>query len=81
VRKHAEATQSWVRLSVHEAYVQVAIEDDGHGFDPARLEGSGRRHIGLQSMQERAASVSGGLQVDPAPGKGTRITAWLPLED
>jgi nitrate/nitrite-specific signal transduction histidine kinase len=80
VRKHAEATQAWVRLSVHEAYVQVAIEDDGRGFDPAHLEGSGRRHIGLQSMQERAASACGGLQVDSAPGKGTRITAWLPLE-
>jgi signal transduction histidine kinase len=80
VRKHAEATQAWVRLSVHEAYLQVAIEDDGRGFDPARLEGAGRRHIGLQSMRERAASVCGGLQVDSAPGKGTRITAWLPIE-
>lgn len=80
VRKHAKATQAWVRLSVHEAYLQVAIEDDGLGFDPSRLEGSGRRPIGLQSMQERAASASGSLQVDSAPGKGTRITAWLPVE-
>ena len=80
VRKHAGATQAWVRLSCHEAYVQAAIEDDGRGFDPALLKGNGRTHIGLQSMQERAASVGGGLHVDATPGRGTRVTAWLPIE-
>jgi nitrate/nitrite-specific signal transduction histidine kinase len=79
-RKHAEATQAWVRLSSHEGYVQAVVEDNGRGFNPAHVEATGRRPIGLQSMRDRAASVGGGLQVDSAPGKGTRITAWLPIE-
>jgi signal transduction histidine kinase len=44
------------------------------------VEDGGRGRFGLQTMQERAASVGGGLQVDSAPGKGTRVTAWIPLE-
>jgi len=80
VLKHAEATQACVRLSRRESWVQVIIEDDGQGFNPPILAGGDRRHVGLQSMRERAAGAGGRLEIDAVPGRGTRVTAWLPGE-
>ena len=47
------------------------IEDDGCGFDPELEHASGG--FGLQSMQERAASVGAVLSVDSVPERGTRV--------
>jgi nitrate/nitrite-specific signal transduction histidine kinase len=80
VRKHAGANQAWVRLSRQDSWVQAIIEDDGQGFDPTILAKDDRRHVGLQSMRERAAGVGGRLEIDTAPGRGTRVKAWLPGE-
>jgi nitrate/nitrite-specific signal transduction histidine kinase len=38
-------------------------------------------HFGLQIMRERAEGVSGKLRVESAPGHGTRIVVYLPLEE
>ena len=51
--------------------LQLVIEDDGCGFDTERQPGAGG--FGLQSMQERAASVGAVLSVDSAPEQGTRV--------
>ena len=51
--------------------LRLVIEDDGCGFDPTGGGSSGG--FGLQSMQERAASVGAVLSVDSAPDRGTRV--------
>ncbi len=80
VRKHAEADRAWVHLQRDDPWVRVTVEDDGRGFDPAVLAVSDQRHFGIQSMRERAEGLGGKLEIDTAPGRGTRIVATLPGE-
>ena len=61
-----------VRVSLErDEQLRLVIEDDGCGFDPQRSESTGG--FGLQSMQERAASVGAVLSVDSVPEHGTRV--------
>lgn len=79
-RKHAEARTVRVIFSVGDGHLQVTIQDDGTGFDPA-LAGAGEgRHFGLQSMRERAQEAGGTVEIASAPGKGTRVIVAVPLQ-
>ena len=40
----------------------------------------GGRSIGLASMRERVRLVNGTLDIESASGRGTVITAWVPME-
>ena len=80
VRKHAGARQASVSLEATGEGLEVAIADDGCGFDPARVQAVGRGSFGLQTMEERAAAVGGALRVESAPGKGTRVVVRFPVE-
>jgi signal transduction histidine kinase len=80
VRRHARTDRAWVRLDRDGPWIRVTIEDHGRGFEPGTLASSGRLHFGLRGMQERAEGLGGKLEVDTAPGRGTRIAAMLPGE-
>jgi signal transduction histidine kinase len=56
--------------------VILEICDDGIGFDPT---GNFPGHLGLHSMRERIERLGGTLAVESAPGKGTEISAWMPI--
>jgi len=79
VRKHARASRVWVRLQREDLWVRVTIEDDGLGFEPGKVTSPDRHHFGLQTMRERAEGLGGTLEIDTAPGRGTRIVAILPV--
>lgn len=49
--------------------MRMTIEDNGRGFDPD----SSFPGLGLRTMHERAAAAGGSLQIDLAPGAGTRV--------
>ena len=55
--------------------VQVAVQDDGQGFDPDRVPPG---HHGLLGMRYRIESLGGTLQLLSAPGRGTLVLARLP---
>jgi signal transduction histidine kinase len=57
--------------------LSLRVSDDGRGFDPAQDPGEG---FGLESMRERASGLGGRVDVESAPGKGTRITCVCPLD-
>jgi signal transduction histidine kinase len=59
--------------------LQLAVRDDGIGFNPARQ----REHptLGLTSMRERVHLMAGELDIESAPGQGTIILAWVPLRN
>lgn len=58
---------------------EVDVIDDGPGFVPDSLPDDGRSHMGLKNVQERLQRICGGrLNVESAPGKGTRATMILP---
>jgi two-component system NarL family sensor kinase len=81
VEKHARAGRVSVSLRKLAAFVELAIADDGVGFDPehrpARRKKKGS--LGLLGMRERAAYVDGVLEIKSTPGKGTAIHAQIPL--
>jgi len=61
-----------IRVSLErDEHLRLVIEDDGCGFDTEREDAAGG--FGLQSMQERAASVGAVLSVDSVPERGTRV--------
>ena len=78
VARHSQARQVVVRLTWQPHAVTLEVRDDGRGFDPARARGRG---LGLHSMTERMQALGGSLQVDSAPGQGTRIVAQVPLSN
>ncbi len=81
--KHAKAAHIWVRLRrLRDQMLEVVIEDDGVGFDKAAVLKSyeKRGSFGLLNIDERARLVGGRAEIDSTPGKGTRITIFVPVE-
>jgi PAS domain S-box-containing protein len=75
--KHSGANEINVRLSAGPEAVQLAIEDNGGGFDPH--VNSLSRGFGLISMQERADRIGGDLTILTKPGAGTKVHLLLPI--
>ena len=75
--KHAEATRVEVSVQAGDDEIRIAICDDGRGFDLALATG-GR---GLTGMRERIELFGGTIEVGSEPGKGTEITATVPLSE
>lgn len=76
VWKHAQAQSVALRLARRGGALELTIEDDGVGFDPQRKVPG---HYGLEGMRTRAAILGAALQIDSAPGRGTRVTVCLPI--
>ena len=77
VARHARATHAEIRLVANERALELAIVDDGVGFDPTARRGPG--HMGLGNMRTRAAELGGELLVESAVGRGTRVAVRVPL--
>jgi signal transduction histidine kinase len=79
VAKYAEAQQVTVSLQGAPRDGRdgalISVQDNGRGFDPAVRRGSAH---GLMGMRYRVEAEAGRLRLESAPGKGTRIEAWLP---
>ncbi len=81
VRKHAGASHVAVSLNAEDGVITLAVADDGSGFDPGRLEEALDHGFGLASMRERVEQIGGTLDVDTAPGTGTRVVVRLQQEE
>jgi two-component system nitrate/nitrite sensor histidine kinase NarX len=77
VRKHAGADSVTVSIRGTDSTTSFAIEDDGVGFDHAATAGS-QDGYGLFTMRDRAALLGGTVDIDSAPGRGTRVTVTVP---
>lgn len=63
--------------------LRIVVEDEGAGFDPEFLDLAGahlRDRFGLFSLRERIGHIGGGMTVETAPGRGTRVTLVTPLQ-
>jgi PAS domain S-box-containing protein len=76
VIKHAHAQRVVVRLERDEQGILLLVEDDGVGFEP---QGEYPGHMGMQTMRERLEEMGGTLAIESAPGRGTRLRAWVHL--
>jgi signal transduction histidine kinase len=75
--RHSGADTVYVTLADIDGCLVLSVSDDGAGFDPADPE-LRSRHLGLTSMQERAARLGGRLTIDSTPGEGTTVRLELP---
>ncbi|MGH3762885.1 GAF domain-containing sensor histidine kinase [Actinophytocola sp.] len=75
--RHAGAARIDVSMVSADGTVVVEVRDDGAGFDPASVQGTGRR-LGLVSMRERARAAGGRFEVRSEPGRGTIVRLVVP---
>jgi len=79
VARHSGAKAVNIRFARVPTSVEVAVIDDGCGFDAGAVSVSSRR-LGIQSMRERAAMLGGSVSFVPQR-KGTKILVQVPLAD
>ena len=86
IEKHAQATQVELSLDLVRAprkekrstlhcrgckkCVRIVVEDNGRGFEVNSVT---PEHMGLRIMRERAEGINASLEINSAPGKGTRV--------
>lgn len=82
VVKHAQAKKVKVTVSKLGDRIRVSIEDDGLGFNPDKLAEMAVKKgaFGLFSIRQRLELLGGRLDIDSAPGRGTKITITAPLK-
>jgi len=81
IGKYAGASRVEVALRLSWQQLLLSINDNGVGFSEEKIRrNAGGRGLGLLGMRERAAAVGGKMNIDSAPGEGTRIEVILPIE-
>ena len=80
MRRHAEATEVEVSLSVTDGSLEMLISDNGKGFEISDVEDPPPGYHGLNIIKERAEALEGEFSIVTSPGEGTAISVVLPLE-
>lgn len=82
VVKHAFTKAASLELAQTDGSIEVKVEDRGVGFDPndipAKRAGSGG--FGLFSIRERIRLLGGHIEINSAPGQGSRFKLAIPFE-
>jgi two-component system NarL family sensor kinase len=78
--KHAQASQLDISIEAADK-LKIIAEDDGVGFNIDEQLISGKKGLGLFSIQNRASLLGATLEYDRERKKGTRVTLTLPLKD
>jgi signal transduction histidine kinase len=74
VVKHARAQQARVAVALWASTLRIEVSDDGVGG------AVGRNGSGLSGLADRVAAVAGELTVTSPPGRGTMVTARIPVQ-
>ena len=79
--RHAKARKIAVHLRINNEHLELAVGDDGCGFDQeaVRRRPADRSSLGLLSMKERAALAGGSFRIESVNGGGTTVLAVFPL--
>ncbi len=83
VMRHSGSRKAWIRVTLDDELVQVEVEDEGSGMDPAILAplacGAKALGVGIPGLRERLRQLGGRLEISSSSG-GTRLVAVLPAE-
>jgi PAS domain S-box-containing protein len=82
VVKHANAKKVKVSIRKVGSEMYVSVEDDGRGFDTKKVAATAAKKggFGLFSIRERLEQLGGHLEIESAPGCGTKATLIAPLK-
>jgi PAS domain S-box-containing protein len=80
VVKHSGVKQARVTMQrTPDSQVRISVEDEGRGFDCARVNAPASGEFGLFSIRQRLELVGGTLTVRSGPGRGTRVDLLAPI--
>ncbi len=81
VVKHAGVKRAIVEMHADDDLVRIVVADTGVGFEPSRVARAynSTDGLGLFNLQERLSLLGGRLEIESAPGAGTRITVLAPM--
>jgi signal transduction histidine kinase len=71
-QKHSRATTVHVNVTDSDGFLRLDVSDNGVG-------GAGQHGSGLLGLSDRAEALGGSLQLTSPPGRGTHISARIPL--
>ena len=77
VLKHSHADEVWLRLDLDGDLGRIEVEDNGYGFDPKQVSGTGN---GLNNLHTRLAEEGGRAEITSTFGKGTIVRLLFPLK-
>lgn len=84
VVKHAQTSEALVAMALDGDQLMVRVEDQGVGFDAAKLEQLAERRddggFGLYSIRERLALFGGEVTIASSVGAGTQVKLLLPQD-
>jgi PAS domain S-box-containing protein len=81
VANHSKAEWVDISLSKNGGGIELVVSDDGVGMDLDQiLQTSTARSLGFTSMRERTELTGGSFSIESAPGEGTTIRAYWPIE-
>jgi signal transduction histidine kinase len=78
VQRHSSAVLADVEIHVLKQELRMLIRDHGDGFDPDHVDDL-PPHLGISGMRRRAKALGGSFVLESTPGRGTRVTATLPI--
>ena len=86
VVKHANCGEAAVHLRQEQGKLRIDIADKGCGFDLVVLPAdyvitAMSSKFGLYSIRERMKALGGLFELTSAPGRGTRVTLVLPIDE
>jgi signal transduction histidine kinase len=73
--KHARAHRIQVTVTEERDGLEVSVQDDGIGLDPARTAAG----LGLRGIEERVRELGGTMRIHSAAGAGTTLKIRVPL--
>ena len=81
--KHAGVRRATVRLQQQDGAYRIEVIDEGPGFDTEAIMAaeSGHDGRGLLHARQRVRLIGGRMEVESAPGRGTRALIVVPPEE
>ncbi|NLM24057.1 MAG: sensor histidine kinase [Firmicutes bacterium] len=79
--RHGYCSNIDVLLEADEQRILLEVADNGAGFDPESARSGSENGLGLVNMKELARNIGGTLAVDSIPGRKTRVSCTIPLQN
>jgi len=77
--KHSHCSEIAVFLQRDEGGIRIKTTDNGKGFN-AKDETILHQGIGIANMKKRAEMIGGAVTIESIPGKGTKVTLFIPSQ-
>ena len=75
ILKHAQASETIIQLTRTNGELNIAVEDNGKGFDPEQI----KLGMGIKNMEARVQALNGSFFIDSGKGNGTTVMIDIPV--